>query len=94
MEPQTTPPKCPSCARGLLSRIAKLCSWCGAHIPDSIRYTPAELAVILAEEAEAQAARDAAEKERENQAIKDALTKAACEIAGVEILKAYKKHTE
>ena len=74
--------------------MAKLCSWCGAAIPDSLRYSPEESAAILREEAEAKTSRDAAEKERDTKEAKKVIAEIACEVAGFEILKAYKKHTE
>ena len=58
-------PKCPHCARVLQSRIAKACSWCGSAIPETLRFSPAEVRKIKAEEAARQ--RQLAALERANE---------------------------
>jgi hypothetical protein len=44
---------CPACSKPLMSRVAKLCSWCSAPVPDALRFTSEEIAQIQASEADA-----------------------------------------
>ena len=87
---ETQPPRCPTCQRALQSRIAKLCSWCGVEVPINLRYSAEEASEIIRIEAEAQASREAVEKERAIEAGKKALVEIACEVAGIGILKSAK----
>jgi predicted nucleic acid-binding Zn-ribbon protein len=38
--------KCPSCQRVLYNRRLKSCGFCGAAIPESLRFTPEETAAL------------------------------------------------
>jgi hypothetical protein len=38
--------QCPSCKRGIVNRRAQICVLCGAAIPDSLRFSPDEIAAL------------------------------------------------
>ena len=38
--------QCPTCQRVLYNRRLKHCGFCGAQIPESLRFTPEEIAAI------------------------------------------------
>src|SRR5258708_34728705 len=38
--------RCPGCQRVLYNRRLKQCGFCGAQIPESLRFTPEEIAAI------------------------------------------------
>jgi len=38
--------KCPSCQRVLYNRRLKACGFCGAPIPEELRFTPEEIAAL------------------------------------------------
>lgn len=57
-------PACPTCSKPLMSRMAKLCSWCSAPIPDVLRFTPVEIQRIHTEEAAAKKTLKDTEKDR------------------------------
>ena len=48
MNSASSPPKCPSCQRVLLSRTSKLCSWCSAVIPEHV-LVQADAAAVLSQ---------------------------------------------
>ena len=52
---------CPSCQRVLYSRRLTHCGYCGAQIPEELRFTPEEIAALDQKRAELEAQR----KERE-----------------------------
>ena len=82
MPPQNTEQcRCPSCSKGLLSRIAKTCSWCGAEIPDELRLTEEEIKEIDKEHADAR--RALGEQRERNQPKKKALIHGIADIAGL-----------
>ena len=63
--------RCPSCQRIIFNRRLKNCDFCAAEIPDSLRFTPEEIAALDREMAELASRRkqrdqeaDKAEKER------------------------------
>ena len=68
--------KCPSCERILYSRRLKACGFCGAPIPEELRFTPDEIAAQdrkMAEFEEQRRKRQrAAEKEEEEARQRDA----------------------
>jgi uncharacterized protein YecE (DUF72 family) len=37
---------CPSCKRVLYNRLLKHCGFCSAQIPESLRFTPEEIATL------------------------------------------------
>ena len=64
--------KCPSCQRVIYNRRLTRCGFCGAEIPESLRFTPAEIAALERELAELEQLRkqrqrsaDIKEEERE-----------------------------
>jgi len=48
---------CPNCHRILYNRRLKLCGFCGAAIPEELRFTPAEIAALDSEMAQFEANR-------------------------------------
>jgi ribosomal protein L37E len=48
---------CPNCQRVLYNRRLKLCGFCGAPIPEELRFTPKEAAGLERKAAELEAAR-------------------------------------
>jgi len=69
--------KCPSCQRMLYNRRLKACGFCGAPIPEELRFTPEEIAALdrkaaELEEQRRQRERAAAKEEEEDEARKRA----------------------
>jgi hypothetical protein len=65
---------CPSCQRVLYNRRLTHCGFCGAPIPEALRFTPAELAALNREMAELDRARKAraqAAEKKEKEKRKD-----------------------
>tara|TARA_Y100001934_G_C12356449_1_gene778450 strand:+ start:2186 stop:2425 length:240 start_codon:yes stop_codon:yes gene_type:complete len=54
---------CPSCERVLYNRRASQCGYCGAHIPEELRFTADEEAELDRQLAELKALRDKREAE-------------------------------
>ena len=68
---------CPSCQRVLYNRRLRRCGFCGAEIPESLRFTPEEIAALdrnmaEMEEQRRQRERVAAEAEEEKARRRDA----------------------
>ena len=80
-------PKCPACAKRLMSRIAKLCSWCGAPIPNSLRLSPEEIRQVHAEDAAAKEKLEALEEKRAVADGKKAIHEGVVESVVSQILK-------
>ena len=59
--------QCPTCQRVLYSRRLSHCGFCGAPIPDGLRFTPEEMAAIDQQMAELEKQR----KKRERDAKED-----------------------
>ncbi len=59
---------CPACSRTILSRGNKLCSFCREPLPAEVRFTPAEVEEMEADEWEWALARKLREDEREKAA--------------------------
>jgi ribosomal protein L37E len=60
--------RCPTCQRVLYNRRLKQCGFCGAQIPESLRFTPEEIAAIdkrMADLEEQRAQRERAATEEE-----------------------------
>lgn len=66
--------KCPKCSRLLYDRRLTCCGYCGAVIPEEMRFSPEEIAEAEQEIAEMEAAR------RQKQALEDAVRKAVKEV--------------
>jgi len=66
---------CPSCQRVLYNRRLTRCGFCGAPIPDELRFTPEEIAVLdkkMADLEEQRRQRErAAEKEQEEARLRN-----------------------
>jgi len=75
------PPKCPSCDRALMSRISPLCSWCGAKVPDGLRFSPEEIQKMEDEEAAIRKERNAKEEETKKKKRKKAIIEGVIEVA-------------
>jgi len=58
---------CPNCQRVLYNRRLKHCGFCGAQIPERLRFTPEEIAALDRKTAELEAQR----KQRERAAEED-----------------------
>jgi len=54
--------RCPSCQRELYNRRLKACGFCGAPIPEELRFTPEEIAKLDRETAELEEKRRAREQ--------------------------------
>lgn len=46
---------CPNCQRPLYNRRLTQCGFCGAPIPENLRFTPDEISALNQQEAEAEA---------------------------------------
>lgn len=86
-------PNCPACSKPLMSRVAKLCSWCSAPVPETLRFTPGEIAAIHAGEAAAKKKLGSIEHARAVQDGKQAVQNLAGEAAGASIVAAIVKNT-
>lgn len=69
--------RCPTCQRVLYNRRLKQCGFCGAQIPENLRFTPDEIAALdkqmaELEEQRTQRARAAAEEEARRKKAQDA----------------------
>lgn len=73
-----------------MSRIAKLCSWCGAAIPDSLRLSAEEIRRVQVEEA---AAKDKLKAMEDARAVRDE-KKAMQEFAAEHVAKQVLRHLE
>lgn len=67
---------CPACHRPLYNRRLKACGYCGAVVPEELRFTPEEIAELDREAAEL-------ELKRRLRAIEDKLDKANAKIDAV-----------
>jgi hypothetical protein len=76
-----------------MSRVAKLCSWCSAPVPDALRFTPEEIATIHASEAAAKRKLELIEHARAIQNGKQEVQNLAGEVAGSAIIAAIVKNT-
>ena len=56
--------KCPSCGKPLVSRVAPLCSFCGARLPAELLFTKEEKARFEADESRARKALEETDAER------------------------------
>lgn len=68
---------CPACKRVLYNRRLTHCGFCGSQIPESLRFTPEEIAALdkqmaELEEQRTQRARAAAEEEARRKKAQDA----------------------
>ena len=86
-------PSCPACSKPLMSRVAKLCSWCSAPVPDALRFTPEEIAAIHASEAAAKKKLELMEHAQAVQDGKQEVQNLAGEVVGGAIVAAIVKST-
>ncbi len=77
-----------------MSRMSKLCSWCGGQIPAELRFSPEEAAAILRDEAEAAANRDTVQKQRAQKKSDDAVAELTSEVATITIRRIVKTFLE
>ena len=68
--------ECPQCGRPIVSRRNKHCQYCGAELPEPLRYTKAEIEAqdrLRAEKETEQKTRNEAEKEEDRKHVLDGL---------------------
>ncbi len=74
---------CPSCERVLYNRRLKRCGFCGAIIPEELRFTPGEIDALDRKMAESEAAGKERNKERELAEKAAAETQSTASIMGI-----------
>jgi CHAT domain-containing protein len=76
-----SPPECPACSKALMSRMSKRCNWCGAELPESLRFTEEEINQIKTEENASRAELEANREEHQKKEQKKTIIRGAVDLA-------------
>jgi hypothetical protein len=70
-----------------MSRMSMLCSWCGARVPEELRFSPAEIRRIEEEEEAACRVLDGKARQRQAKGARRAIFEGIAEVLGWSIVK-------